>query len=1466
MNDYAIVEGAEVTISDIDEARKLDQLVYEEEYFVSLQQCIDWNKRNNRIYTMIRDVSSGNIIAYVNISPVTDEYYEKICSGEFIDTYLPPEAIVDYGFPDLYSLYFSSIVVHPDYQNTAVFLQLFNAITRKFLALGKEEILVKRMVADAVSTKGEKFCELFGMKKRKDSSHGSEIFEVQMLPPQFRISSKPTKELHEYYQQKAQELGLLDVPTPAGDNLKAKTRRPNMIDTTITTPTTVPARIFISYSSKEMEVAGQVCDFLEKNGISCWIAPRNINPGDNYATQIVHAIRSCSVLVLLASESTNASGHVSNEVSLAFDNKKTIIPFKIEDITFSDEYLYFLGRKHWIEAHRDMRAGLEQLLSTIKKLGILPGTKSPDITAAMKPETRLDHAQDELTPSEERAFDRSQEIAATIYSRKEISDLVLKHAIKYSDRGVSRFASSSNFDQLKESANRFLHHCFSITKLNTQAETDDIIGFLSTEILKGSSNVIKITGLPGSGKSVLLQATFYETLLAFKEQKCDLIPFYISLGYFENAPYSSESLAEQAKALITKELSEYVSFLTKNADVTPIIFVNGVREHIIGKVSLENVLQDVLKENGIHKYIVTVDSGLLNDRSRLKRVIPIISGRIPTFFESHKVDAHDEDVAKEFIAAVTSFYDCNIATERVFKTLKTLKFQELDPFIIRTIADEMLSSTKPITNISDIYEKWALTEFYGDEEKLLDAAQKAFSYMFNEDFQVADYHFNDTQWSLIHQHQTFLDFLLSYHIIRKMEAADSTKDFDCHLLSIMLTASTDMFVSAFLRDNHQLQSKVLHIVIDNYDSFTTVQKSSANFWLAKITFKNLVGEAVSFLKPIYNELKPLVKKRDNTTQENYDNQFFFRSICFALIIFGQTSILDDYLCLIVTNDSANAINRGAIVEYYSDHYQMVANEVYCLDTDIAAGTSAIKALSWKINKVLLPGADRFPEMDLLTLSTLLQKRIQSNESKELPEIVQWVSDFMVALDTYQKRPQNIHSEKIEFYFASVHDDFEIFLNSNGNFDVSQYIYNTLRGLKDVKRKQWRTHDVIDPESVSEHSFSAWMLAMLFLPEELPYEGYLKREVLDMVLIHDMAEAKLGDQLVPLNEPSKDLIPQNRVMRKFLVKGTYPNVANLTYYYNVWTGYFNGVNINAKIARDINLIQTIYTFCEYYTRYPDKFSADDHSRWMQEKGKLETDIGFKIYEILVERNADFDVGSTGAAFEPVDPQGSDSHPVTREDMVPAAGNKGGNHYRVKSYTDLIDADSDIDEIRAEITSIVNSVIPAENNQGLENHMKILENISENWRVILDQDNQLVGYWVFVALPTEYFERAKSGELNEKEITLDTIEYIDFPGTYHGYLLLSGTKPEARTAELVQELYRSLAAHLEQLAAKGIFFDEICAVAESPAGKSALRKMGMSKIGTHFFGGDVLACSLMRIEENPYFSAFKELRSLYEQYFS
>lgn len=108
--------------------------------------------------------------------------------------------------------------------------------------------------------------------------------------------------------------------------------------------------VFISYPSQNKPLADAICAKLEAEQIRCWIAPRDILPGQNYAEALLKAIDSCRVFILVFSDSTNKSPHIMSEVQRAFNNNRVIIPFRIEDISPSTALEYYIGNAHWLDA------------------------------------------------------------------------------------------------------------------------------------------------------------------------------------------------------------------------------------------------------------------------------------------------------------------------------------------------------------------------------------------------------------------------------------------------------------------------------------------------------------------------------------------------------------------------------------------------------------------------------------------------------------------------------------------------------------------------------------------------------------------------------------------------------------------------------------------------------------------------------------------------------------------------------------------------------------------------------------------------------------------------------------------------------------------------------------------------------------------------------------------------------------
>src|SRR5579864_2637967 len=108
--------------------------------------------------------------------------------------------------------------------------------------------------------------------------------------------------------------------------------------------------VFISYASQDAAVAAALVDALERHGIACWIAPRDVKAGALYADAIVRAISGAKAFVLVLSESAIASSHVSKEIGRASSKKRPIIALRMDATPLTPALEYFLSESQWVEA------------------------------------------------------------------------------------------------------------------------------------------------------------------------------------------------------------------------------------------------------------------------------------------------------------------------------------------------------------------------------------------------------------------------------------------------------------------------------------------------------------------------------------------------------------------------------------------------------------------------------------------------------------------------------------------------------------------------------------------------------------------------------------------------------------------------------------------------------------------------------------------------------------------------------------------------------------------------------------------------------------------------------------------------------------------------------------------------------------------------------------------------------------
>lgn len=108
--------------------------------------------------------------------------------------------------------------------------------------------------------------------------------------------------------------------------------------------------VLMSYSSKDKLQADAICNRLESQGIRCWIAPRDVPLGTEYADSIVQAIESVSVMVLVFSSHADKSHQVRREVERAVSKGLTIVPVRIEESEMSKSFELYLSSMHWLDA------------------------------------------------------------------------------------------------------------------------------------------------------------------------------------------------------------------------------------------------------------------------------------------------------------------------------------------------------------------------------------------------------------------------------------------------------------------------------------------------------------------------------------------------------------------------------------------------------------------------------------------------------------------------------------------------------------------------------------------------------------------------------------------------------------------------------------------------------------------------------------------------------------------------------------------------------------------------------------------------------------------------------------------------------------------------------------------------------------------------------------------------------------
>ena len=142
-------------------------------------------------------------------------------------------------------------------------------------------------------------------------------------------------------------------------------------------PETAPY-VFISYSSRDRERAVAVAEALDQSGISVWFDRRSIAAGSSWDAEIVRGVLGAGAVILLVSEASVSSPNVQQELRLAWEEQRPIVPLLLERAEYPDSVRYILAGKHRVELlEATVASCLGALLEGLGLAGVFPAKPPP---------------------------------------------------------------------------------------------------------------------------------------------------------------------------------------------------------------------------------------------------------------------------------------------------------------------------------------------------------------------------------------------------------------------------------------------------------------------------------------------------------------------------------------------------------------------------------------------------------------------------------------------------------------------------------------------------------------------------------------------------------------------------------------------------------------------------------------------------------------------------------------------------------------------------------------------------------------------------------------------------------------------------------------------------------------------------------------------------------------------------------
>jgi nucleoside phosphorylase/5'-deoxynucleotidase YfbR-like HD superfamily hydrolase len=604
----------------------------------------------------------------------------------------------------------------------------------------------------------------------------------------------------------------------------------------------------------------------------------------------------------------------------------------------------------------------------------------------------------------------------------------------------------------------------------------------------------------------------------------------------------------------------------------------ALREAITANAGQSYVLIDGLNLTGAHR--VGIVTAIMKSIADLPRVRLLISAetaldleelyqKIPLKFQqAHILEPLDvrNDSLEAMVKAFAQVKNASSA-EAVLDDIRARDVRFVDLFVLSRFLDHFQGYLyKGHKTLAERYSLLCASELSpagqaldeGANERLSRVAKIAFEILISKTKKFRDIQ-DEGAAKLVSSHASVTNYLVARHLIDVIRADRASRARKApSKLNFVFPNDVNSYTKQIMRADPEVESLIVDFILRRQEQLGPLARSHCAYLAGRVS-RNRARDMIRLLREMQESLPG-----DGTADRG--ERLLNRSIFISLGLLGDETAAETYVDVLLSDPEEAEFNRGFHLEYYGDA-RFDSEGMFSRDDGSLSCNRTFTSLLQHINEAA-PKAP--PLIDLLTLLSLVQARLQrGNLSPRLR------SKTVELLNNGHLEACGPLPDKVRGYIGRMREDL-----AQERFDLSSVLQDWVT-LPLVVRSGWIDRKARASgdqaaywqgrrlESIAEHKLSTLGLVQTFLSRQpLGAERYDKAKILEMILIHDLAEARVGDRMPGRTDPELE----QEVLWQYGAFATYPGVGDLWRIPELFSEFTKGGSLDARIAQDFDRLQ------------------------------------------------------------------------------------------------------------------------------------------------------------------------------------------------------------------------------------------------------------------------------------------------------